>query len=208
VNIAALSQGQFWWAELPRPIGSAPGSRRPVLVVQGNDFNRSSITTVVVVPLTSNLRLAQMPNWCSAASTSCSVGSLEGIRSHGRLATTVSELKNQHRCSVKKQASVETVGLVAEPVSACVLARLYAARGVVQANAPSSVPARLMAFGPHTLRGWRPRQSTALRADLQSLRSLRPLRGDRLTPLARREVRHEGKLHGSFHRRRRRGGQG
>jgi len=29
-----------------------------------------------------------------------------------------------------------------------------------------------------------PRQSTALRAVLHSLRSLRPLRGDRLTPLA------------------------
>jgi mRNA interferase MazF len=61
VNTAALSQGQFWWAALPRPIGSAPGIRRPVLVVQGNAFNRSSIDTVVVVPLTSNLRLAQMP---------------------------------------------------------------------------------------------------------------------------------------------------
>lgn len=61
MNTAALSQGQFWWADLPQPIGSAPGFRRPVLVVQGNNFNRSSIATVVVVPLTSNLRLAQMP---------------------------------------------------------------------------------------------------------------------------------------------------
>jgi mRNA interferase MazF len=59
--VAALVQGQVWWAELPDPLGSGPGFRRPVLVVQGNAFNRSRIATVVVVPLTSNLRLAEAP---------------------------------------------------------------------------------------------------------------------------------------------------
>lgn len=58
---ASLAQGQVWWAELAAPVGSAPGFRRPVLVVQGNAFNRSRIATVVVVPLTSNLRLAEAP---------------------------------------------------------------------------------------------------------------------------------------------------
>lgn len=58
---AALAQGQVWWAELPAPVGSAPGFRRPVLVVQGNAFNRSRIATAVVVPLTRNLRLADAP---------------------------------------------------------------------------------------------------------------------------------------------------
>ena len=58
---ASLAQGQVWWAELPPPAGSAPGFRRPVLVVQGNAFNRSRIATVIVVPLTSNLRLADAP---------------------------------------------------------------------------------------------------------------------------------------------------
>jgi mRNA interferase MazF len=58
---ATLAQGQVWWAELPVPVGSAPGFRRPVLVVQGNAFNRSRIATVVVVPLTRNLRLADAP---------------------------------------------------------------------------------------------------------------------------------------------------
>jgi mRNA interferase MazF len=61
VGAAALAQGQVWWAELPAPVGSAPGFRRPVLVVQGNAFNRSRIGTVVVVPLTRNLRLADAP---------------------------------------------------------------------------------------------------------------------------------------------------
>jgi mRNA interferase MazF len=59
--VASLVQGQVWWAELTDPIGSGPGFRRPVLVVQGNAFNRSRIRTVVVVPLTSNLRLAEAP---------------------------------------------------------------------------------------------------------------------------------------------------
>ena len=58
---ASLAQGQVWWAELPAPDGSGPGFRRPVLVVQGNAFNRSRIATVIVVPLTSNLRLADAP---------------------------------------------------------------------------------------------------------------------------------------------------
>jgi mRNA interferase MazF len=58
---ASLAQGQVWWAELPARAGSAPGFRRPVLVVQGNAFNRSRIATVIVVPLTRNLCLAEAP---------------------------------------------------------------------------------------------------------------------------------------------------
>lgn len=47
--------------ELDEPRGSAPGYRRPVLVVQSDAFNRSRIGTVVAVTLTSNLRLADAP---------------------------------------------------------------------------------------------------------------------------------------------------
>jgi mRNA interferase MazF len=56
-----IVQGEIWWADLPAPTGSAPGWRRPVLVVQGDAFNRSRIATIVCVPLTSNLRRAQAP---------------------------------------------------------------------------------------------------------------------------------------------------
>lgn len=56
-----ISQGDVWWADLGDPIGSAPGFRRPVIVVQGDSFNRSAIKTVVVVPVTSNLRWADAP---------------------------------------------------------------------------------------------------------------------------------------------------
>jgi mRNA interferase MazF len=55
------AQGDVCWADLPEPTGSGPAFRRPVLVVQGNAFNRSRIATVVCVPLTSNLRWADAP---------------------------------------------------------------------------------------------------------------------------------------------------
>ncbi|HEX9594004.1 MAG TPA: type II toxin-antitoxin system PemK/MazF family toxin [bacterium] len=56
-----VGQGEVWWAEMGEPAGSGPGFRRPVVVVQGEAFNRSRIATVVCVPLTSNLRWADAP---------------------------------------------------------------------------------------------------------------------------------------------------
>ena len=64
-----VSQGDVFWASLPEPEGSAPGYRRPVVVVQGEAFNASRISTVVVVPLTSNLRRAAAPGNVLPAST-------------------------------------------------------------------------------------------------------------------------------------------
>lgn len=56
-----IAQGEVWWADLPAPQGSAPGFRRPVIVVQGDAFNRSALRTTVCVPLTSNSRWAEAP---------------------------------------------------------------------------------------------------------------------------------------------------
>lgn len=56
-----IAQGDVWWADLATPDGSAPGFRRPVVVVQGDAFNRSSIRTVVCVGVTSNLKWADAP---------------------------------------------------------------------------------------------------------------------------------------------------
>lgn len=53
--------GEIWWADLPDPVGSGPGWRRPVVVVQGDAINRSRISTAVCVPLTSNLRWVDAP---------------------------------------------------------------------------------------------------------------------------------------------------
>ena len=56
-----VERGELWWASLPEPAGSGPGYRRPVLVVQSNPFNRSRISTVLVVALTGSTRLAAAP---------------------------------------------------------------------------------------------------------------------------------------------------
>lgn len=56
-----MQRGEVWWVDLPTPIGSGPGYRRPALVIQSNDFNISGIRTVVIVVITSNLRLAEAP---------------------------------------------------------------------------------------------------------------------------------------------------
>ena len=56
-----MQRGDIWWATLRPPIGSEPGYRRPVLIIQSDEFNRSRINTVVVVMLTSSLRLKAAP---------------------------------------------------------------------------------------------------------------------------------------------------
>jgi len=56
-----IAQGEVWWADLGDPVGSEPGFRRPVVVVQGDAFNASSLRTVVCVALTSNTRWADAP---------------------------------------------------------------------------------------------------------------------------------------------------
>ncbi|BAZ17580.1 putative PemK-like protein [Calothrix sp. NIES-4071] len=56
-----MLRGEIWWANLPKPIASEPGYRRPVLIIQSNDFNQSRIRTVIVAILTTNLRLGDAP---------------------------------------------------------------------------------------------------------------------------------------------------
>ncbi len=56
-----IHRGEIWWATLPEPVGSEPGYRRPVLVIQAEEFNVSRIATIIAVVLTSNLRLAHAP---------------------------------------------------------------------------------------------------------------------------------------------------
>jgi mRNA interferase MazF len=56
-----IAQGEIWWADLGDPIESAPGYRRPVLVIQCDAINASRIGTLVCVPLTSNLKWGEAP---------------------------------------------------------------------------------------------------------------------------------------------------
>jgi mRNA interferase MazF len=56
-----ISQGDVWWADLGEPLGSGPGHRRPVVIIQSDAFNRSRIATVVCIPLTTNIRWSNVP---------------------------------------------------------------------------------------------------------------------------------------------------
>ena len=52
---------EIWWADLPEPVGPAPGHRQSVLVAQSDAFNRIRLATVTVVPLSSNVCLVDAP---------------------------------------------------------------------------------------------------------------------------------------------------
>ena len=57
-----MIKGEIWWASLPEePYGSEPGKSRPVVIIQNDSFNRSSIKTTICAVITSNVKLAQFP---------------------------------------------------------------------------------------------------------------------------------------------------
>src|SRR2546428_11683392 len=56
-----INQGDIYWVDLGDAGGSEPGYLHPHVVIQNNLFNRSSIRTVVVCALTSNLKRAKSP---------------------------------------------------------------------------------------------------------------------------------------------------
>ena len=46
---------------MPEPTASEPGFRRPVLIIQSDEFNRSRIKTIVAAAITSNAKLGMAP---------------------------------------------------------------------------------------------------------------------------------------------------
>ncbi len=56
-----IRQGDVFWIDANKPVGSAPGFTRPFVVVQNNLFNRGRINTVLVCALTTKLSRANAP---------------------------------------------------------------------------------------------------------------------------------------------------
>lgn len=56
-----MMNGEVWWVDFGVPFGSEPGRRRPSIIVQADAFNQTEMHTTVVIPLTTNLRLADFP---------------------------------------------------------------------------------------------------------------------------------------------------
>lgn len=56
-----IGRREIRWAHLLEPQGSAPGHRRPLLIVQSERFTRSRLTIATVVALAGNVRLVDAP---------------------------------------------------------------------------------------------------------------------------------------------------
>lgn len=106
-----IAQADICWADLPEPLGSGPGFRRPVLVVQGDAFNRSRIATVVCVPLTSNLKWAEAPGNVLLAARSSGL-SKDSVANVSQILTLDRALLRERVGRIsKKQAELVFAGL-------------------------------------------------------------------------------------------------
>lgn len=56
-----IRRAEVGWVDFGEPKGNAPAKRRPVVIVQSDQYNQSRIATLVVLPITSNTALARHP---------------------------------------------------------------------------------------------------------------------------------------------------
>jgi mRNA interferase MazF len=56
-----IRRGELYRMDLCEPVGSRPAKRRPVLVIQGQSYLDSRLSTVTVLVITSNTGLAAQP---------------------------------------------------------------------------------------------------------------------------------------------------
>ena len=53
-----MMNGEIWWVDFQEPRGSTPAFVRPGIIVQNNELNKSELNTTIVIPITTNCRLA------------------------------------------------------------------------------------------------------------------------------------------------------
>ena len=56
-----VSQGEVRWFDFGAAVGSEPHGSRPVVVIQGDDLNRSRMQTALVAALTTRTSFASLP---------------------------------------------------------------------------------------------------------------------------------------------------
>ncbi len=54
-----MTRGEIYMMDFGIPVGSEPGYRRPVVIVQSNKQNLENLNTTIVVPLTTNLTYSE-----------------------------------------------------------------------------------------------------------------------------------------------------
>ena len=115
-----MRRGEIWWADLadlPDPVGSAPGYTHPIVIAQSNEFNESGISTVIVIALTTNLRLANAPGNVIVERSASSL-SRKSVANVSQLLT------------IDKALLVERVGILPDAVMASVNAGLRTVLGL------------------------------------------------------------------------------
>ncbi len=112
-----MKRGDVWWADLGQPKGSEPALVRPVIVVQDDLLTQSRLATVMVVPLTTNLKRA------------AAIGNVEiGPKDSGLKSPSVAMVCQV--MSVDKLALFKQVGSLGKPVIRKIDAGLCLALGL------------------------------------------------------------------------------
>ena len=102
----SVIRGEIWTAELDPTQGSEQAGRRPVLVLQNDAINRFT-TTVLAIPLTTNLRRAALPSCVQVTQGDGGLTSDSVILCHQMRALDKSRLKK--RLGVLSDAAVLAV---------------------------------------------------------------------------------------------------
>lgn len=53
-----MMNGEIWWVDFQEPRGSTPAFVRPGIIVQNDELNNSKLNSTIVIPITTNCRLA------------------------------------------------------------------------------------------------------------------------------------------------------
>ena len=53
-----MMNGEIWWVDIQEPRGSTPAFKRPGIIIQNNELNASELKSTIVIPITTNCRLA------------------------------------------------------------------------------------------------------------------------------------------------------
>jgi mRNA interferase MazF len=109
-------QGEVWLADLGQPVGSVPGYRRPVVIVQGALLNGSRISTIICIPLTSNLDWASIPT-CRRLSAKATGLDRDSVAQASQILTA------------DRSQLIEPIGRISERQLALLMARLDVALG-------------------------------------------------------------------------------
>ena len=102
----SVIRGEIWTAELDPTQGSEQAGRRPVLVLQNDAINRFT-TTVLAIPLTTNLRRAALPSCVQVTQGDGGLTSDSVILCHQMRALDKSRLKK--RLGILSDAAVLAV---------------------------------------------------------------------------------------------------